>query len=218
MISFMIKSWEFSPGEWGRASPARVFMALIFFCCCVKFRPKCPLNERIRKVTIEEAIKTALQYEGRVVAIYSEAMDQAQDPVGKKIFKTLKEEEIGHVHYLKERLDELRKTGRVVATKPATAIPAADKIEAAKKAFQGKASSPMPEAEIGLLRRALDLEVETSSFYMKMARDLPVEDRALFEHFIEIEEGHQAIVQAEIDSVSHMGFWFDMAEFQLEAE
>jgi rubrerythrin len=49
-------------------------------------------------MTIDEAIKTALQYEGRVVAIYRDAMDRSQDPIGKKIFKTLNEEEIGHVH------------------------------------------------------------------------------------------------------------------------
>jgi hypothetical protein len=33
---------------------------------------------------------------------------------------------------------------------------------------------------------------------------------------VEIEEGHQAIVQAEIDSVSGMGVWFDTMELSLE--
>ena len=168
-------------------------------------------------MTIEEAIKTALQYEGRVVAVYRDAMDRSEDPVGKKIFKTLNEEEMYHVRYLKGKLLELQKTGQVAPTKPTTAVPPIDKIHAAANAFRGKASSPMPETEMGLLRRALDLEVETSKFYLKLARDLPAEDRALFEPFIEIEEGHKAIVQAEIDYISKMGFWFDVAEFRLEA-
>ena len=33
---------------------------------------------------------------------------------------------------------------------------------------------------------------------------------------LEIEEGHVAIVQAELDSLQGMGFWFDMQEFNLE--
>jgi len=37
------------------------------------------------------------------------------------------------------------------------------------------------------------------------------------QRFVEIEEGHRAIVQAEIDCVSGLGFWFDTAEFKLEA-
>jgi hypothetical protein len=32
-----------------------------------------------------------------------------------------------------------------------------------------------------------------------------------------IEDGHVAIVQAELDSVTQMGFWFDYREFDLEA-
>ena len=48
-------------------------------------------------------------------------------------------------------------------------------------------------------------------------RELPAEAQALFQRFVEIEQGHQAIVRAEIDSVSGLGFWFDMQEFNLEA-
>ena len=105
---------------------------------CVKFHPTAPHDERIRKMTIDEAIKTALQYEGRVVAIYRDAMDRSQDPIGKKIFKTLNEEEIGHVRYLKEKLEELQKTGRVMPTKLATAVPPADKIARREKSFSGE--------------------------------------------------------------------------------
>ena len=35
--------------------------------------------------------------------------------------------------------------------------------------------------------------------------------------FLGIEQGHQAIVQAEIDALSGLGFWFDFQEFNLEA-
>lgn len=39
----------------------------------------------------------------------------------------------------------------------------------------------------------------------------------MFRHFLEIEDGHTAIVQAEIDALEGNGFWFDFAEFDLEA-
>jgi hypothetical protein len=49
-----------------------------------------------------------------------------------------------------------------------------------------------------------------------MVRELPAEGQHLFSRFLEIEDGHAAIVQAEIDNVKHMGFWFDLKEFDLE--
>jgi rubrerythrin len=168
-------------------------------------------------MTIDEAIKTALQYEGRVCAIYHDAAERSQDPIGKKIFKTLNEEETGHVRYLLEKLKEWERAGKVNATNLSTAMQITEKIKAATLGLQGKVALPMPEAEIELLRRALDIEVETSEFYQKMVRELPAEETALFERFVEIEEGHKAIVQAEIDYVTRMGFWFDIAEFRLEA-
>ena len=103
------------------------------------------------------------------------------------------------------------------ATNLSTALPTAEKLKAAVKDLQGKVASPMPETELQLLQRALKVEVETSEFYQKMVRELPDEGRALFERFVEIEEGHKAIVQAEIDYVTGLGFWFDIAEFRLEA-
>jgi rubrerythrin len=169
------------------------------------------------KMTIDEAIKTALQFEGRVAAIYHDAMERSQDPVGKKVFKTLNEEEAGHVRYLLDRLEEWEKAGKVNAMDLSTAIPIAEKIQEAAKGLQGKVASPMPEGELKLLRRALEVEVETSDFYRKLVRDLPVAEKGIFERFVDIEEGHKAIVQAQIDYVTGMGFWFDMAEFRLEA-
>jgi rubrerythrin len=168
-------------------------------------------------MTIDEAIKMALQYEGRVCAVYHEAMERSQDPIGKKVFKTLNTEEIEHVHYLTEKLKEWEKAGKVDATNFSLAALPAEKIKRAAEELKSKVSSSIPETELQLLRRALEIEVKTSEFYQKMVRELPAEEGALFERFVEIEEGHKAIVQAEIDCVTRLGFWFDIAEFRLEA-
>ena len=168
-------------------------------------------------MTIDEAIRAALQCEGRVVTVYRDAVDQCQDPIGKRIFQALHEDEISHAHFLKEKLDELKEAGHIKPRVLATAVPSSDKIEAAIKTFRSEVATPVAETELILLRRALAIENETSELYQKLVRELAAEDRTIFERFVEIEEGHRAIVQAEIDSVTGTGFWFDIPEFRLEA-
>jgi hypothetical protein len=48
-------------------------------------------------------------------------------------------------------------------------------------------------------------------------KELPLEGRKLFERFVEIEQGHQAIVQAEMNAVAGNGYWFDMPEISMES-
>jgi hypothetical protein len=49
-----------------------------------------------------------------------------------------------------------------------------------------------------------------------MVSEMAEERRPLFARFLEIEEGHVAIVEAEIDAVSGAGFWFGIQEFDIE--
>jgi rubrerythrin len=166
---------------------------------------------------IEVAITTALQFENRVVKVYEEAARNTLDPAGKRMFETLVREEQGHVKYLEHKLEEWKKTGSVTPEKLATLVPPKGRIEEGVKNLQNRVATASPEKELALLRRALEVEVAAGDFYRGVVRELPAEGQALFQRFVEIEEGHKAIVQAEIDSVSGLGFWFDMQEFNLEA-
>ena len=166
---------------------------------------------------LEDAIKTAIEFETKVTTNYDEAARKTADPVGKKVFETLAKEEQGHIAYLRSRLDEWKKTGHVTAASLETAIPSAAKIkEGMSKLKANRDKRPPAEGELRFLQRALELEVETSGFYKKMVAELDSEGQNLFKRFVEIEEGHVTIVQAQIDSVTGLGFWFDMQEFQLE--
>jgi rubrerythrin len=170
-------------------------------------------------VNLEQAIKTALEYEGRVTRTYLEAVNSAQNEAAKRVFSTLCEEEKGHIAYLRERLDEWRKTGKVTVAALSTAIPSRAVInEGVKKLKARVAEEPGRghDVELASLTRALEVEVETADFYKEMVSTLDAEGRELFRRFVEIEEGHQAIVQAEIDCVSGSGYWFDTSEFNLE--
>jgi len=168
-------------------------------------------------MTIDEAIKTALDYENRVVGVYEEAAKASRDPVGRRVFGTLVDEEKKHVEYLEARLKEWRETGHVTAATLGTSVPSRERMEAGIGKLKDRAVTEARESEVRLLKRALDVEVETSTFYVNVVKELPPEGQKLFERFVEIEQGHQAIVQAEMDSVSGLGFWFDMQEFNLES-
>ncbi len=167
-------------------------------------------------MTIEEAIQTALEYEKRVVQVYEDSARATKDPVGQKIFGVLVKEERGHVAYLMAKLEEWKSTGRVTAASLGTVVPPLERIEADVRELRGRVEAKTPEAEMRLLKRALDVELETGVFYARLVRELPPEGRCLFEPFLVIEQGHQAIVQAEMNSVAGNGFWFDFLEITLE--
>jgi rubrerythrin len=169
-------------------------------------------------MNLEEAITTALDYEGKVYRTYREAMERSTDEVGRRVFKTLCDEEKGHLDYLRQRLDEWRNTGTVTVEELDTALPDIpaihEGVQRLRERVAGKPTSKIG-TELEMLRRALQVETETSAFYQQMVRSLDADGKRLFERFVEIEEGHKAIVQAEIDCVSGTGFWFDTKEFDL---
>ncbi len=169
---------------------------------------------------IEEAIQTSITYETKVRDVYKEAVQTAEDPVGKRVFNVLVKEEEHHLKYLEKKLEELKNTGAVTTEELETHIPLKAKIDEEVTKLQSKLEPSEGErkyhnVELQSLKKALELEIETSEFYNKMVSELPEAGKELFRRFVEIEEGHRAIVQAEIDAVSGMGYWFDMPEFDL---
>ncbi len=168
---------------------------------------------------LEEAIKTAIEYETRVHALYVDAAAKASDDKARRVFETLAQEEQGHLAYLESRLTEWQKTGSIEQVELETVLPSKEVVEAGVARLRSNVDPDQKkrfDAELDMLRQALVVEEETGAFYKRMVKELDQEGRTLFGRFIEIEEGHYAIVQAEIDSVTGMGYWFDTAEFGLE--
>lgn len=169
-------------------------------------------------MTIEEAIKTGIEFEKRVYAAYVAASKRAADATAKRVFDTLAQEEQGHITYLESRLTEWQRNGILSAERLTTVLPSKEKIRQGMVRLRSQVTQRKGnyESELDSLRQALAAEEETSGFYQRMVRDLPAEGQDLFARFLEIEDGHAAIVQAELDSVNQMGFWFDLKEFDLE--
>ena len=61
------------------------------------------------------------------------------------------------------------------------------------------------------------LDVLAKRSFKEIVEKLPEEDKPLFQRFMEIEEGHEAIIKAELDGARGLGYWFDFQEFNLEA-
>lgn len=169
---------------------------------------------------LEHAITTAIKYETRVHATYAEAAATAENPVARRVFSTLRDEEKGHIRYLRERLEEWRANGSINLFEIGGEIGPRSAIEAGAARLRATLSggtSGASGAELESLRKALQAERETSHFYQQMVATLDADGRRLFERFVQIEEGHLAIVQAEMDLVTGSGFWFDTGEFRPEA-
>jgi len=166
---------------------------------------------------VNEALKVAIGYEHKVRDHYVNGAEQILDAKGKKVFETLAKEEQGHVDYLESRLAEWTTRGQMESVPLGSILPPKDWAEAASERFgKGHEKTIAVQAELELLKVALDLERQTSAFYLSLVETLPGKERALFERFLEIEQGHVAIVQAEIDALAGMGTWFDIMEFNLE--
>ena len=170
-------------------------------------------------MTIEEAIKTGIQFEKKIHETYVGAARRAEDETARKVFATLAQEELGHVAYLESRLDEWQRTARLSDEKLGTILPSAERIKAGLGRLRSQVArrKGKHDSELDALRQALAAEEDTSSFYRRMVLELPADGQDLFARFLEIEDGHALLVQAEIDSVNKLGFWFDVAEFNLEA-
>ncbi len=169
---------------------------------------------------VEQAIKTALEFETKVRESYAQAAGKATDAAAKKALLTLAEEEQSHLDYLRSRLDEWTRIGKLTIARLETVVPSREAIAAGTKKLKERMKlSPADRQDAeATLRKALKAEEEVGSFYKKMVAELPGDVRTMFRRFVEIEEGHLAIVQAELDSVTGLGFWFDMQEFRFEAE
>ena len=167
-------------------------------------------------MTIEQAIKTAIEFEIRIRDVYREAEAAVDDETGKRIFGALGDDEQHHIDYLQHTLEQLKITGKLDPAELQSATPSREHIsrEAAKVA------SMMTKEFHGIrkqmLSRALKAEIETSDFYRKMVDELPAEGRALFSRFLEIENNHIEAVQFELDYMSKTGYWFDFKEFDME--
>jgi rubrerythrin len=167
-------------------------------------------------MTLEEAITKAIDYETRVRDLYRDALQGTADPKGRNVFQALADDEQRHIDYLEAKRTQWYAEGRITVESLTSHIPAAELLAANLEELEQTMAREDRTDEKRMLSKALEVEVETSAFYRKMVEQMEGDARAMFARFLEIEDGHIAAVQAELDYISHTGFWFDFQEFDLE--
>ena len=167
-------------------------------------------------MTIEEAVKTAIEFETRIRDIYQEATAAVEDEVGKRIFETLCKDEQHHIDYLQHTLRQWQATGTIVPERLDSVVPSQEIVNREAEKVKSLVAKDFLGIKRQMLSKALETEIETSAFYQKMVNELPAEGRALFERFLEIENNHIKTVQFELDYLSKTGYWFDIKEFDME--
>jgi len=168
-------------------------------------------------MTVEEAIISALDYERKVRDHYAQAANKTDDPKGREIFGALADEEQQHVTYLESRLEVWRRDGKLDRITLNTTLPTRDWIARGKAKMHKVSLNRSYDNEIRMLKDAWKLELEVSDHYKRLVAGLEGDAQKMFKRFLEIEDGHTAIVRAEMDALEKNGFWFDIAEFDLEA-
>ncbi|MDX9957776.1 MAG: hypothetical protein AB7T74_04725 [Clostridia bacterium] len=165
---------------------------------------------------VEEVFGQALEYETRIRDQYAVAAKEAKAPEARAFYEALGKDEDSHVAYINHKLDQWQSTGAMDAKGLSTIVP--DQATVNKAVDKAKASfSAGPEGgHMAALENALRAEEETSAFYRSMVEKLPAGARDVFARLLEIEEGHTAIVRAELDLVGNTGHWFDIREFGME--
>ncbi len=168
------------------------------------------------RVKLEDAIVAAIAHEEKIRDVYREAAAAVSDHRCRRILEALGEDEASHVEYLKEHLDRWRRTGRLDVKRLETSIaPDREIAEEARRHSRTLPDDPHGD-EKQVLSRALQVEVETSEFYRRMAEEMTGEARDLFAGFLAVEERHVAAVQSQLDYYSHTGYWFGTKEFDME--
>jgi len=165
---------------------------------------------------MEKAIQTAIEYETKIRDIYRDACKSVSDPEGKRFFKMMESDEQYHLDYLMKRLKLWQNTGELSAEKLKSTVPSKEIIRKETEKIKAHMSAKDLSSMTVVLGRALKAEVDTSNFYENMVNQMTDEGREMFARFLEIEENHIAAVQAELDYITHTGYWFDFKEFDME--
>ncbi len=158
---------------------------------------------------LEDALTAAIEFETGAVRLYADAAGAASEDTGRRVFGVLGSEERHHVAYLQSRLTEWRRDGTLTLEELATAVPSRARVEAGLDRVRGEMTARPSGDELASLNQALQMETETNRFYKRLVAELPDEGRRLFGRFLGIEDGHLAIVQAEINYLTGKGMLFD---------
>lgn len=159
---------------------------------------------------------TTMEINGR--SFYEHAAEVTHNELGKKVFSKLADDEIGHMKTFSEIFtsvlgnEEWKKYLDQEELNKSTVLDGLKKrVEEQKK--QGRAG------DLEALKIGLELEKGSIDHYKKTSdKTNDPKLKEIFAKIIKEEEYHYDLLQAEYDSITNSGFWFDYAEFRMDAK
>ncbi|RMG97631.1 MAG: hypothetical protein D6708_01205 [Candidatus Dadabacteria bacterium] len=168
-------------------------------------------------MTIEEALASALAFERKVQAHYEKAREGVPEGEAREFFGLMAAEEARHVEYLEHKREQWLSTGAIGPTEVESAVPRRDWLQEGKRRLAEAKGHPDRSYGLGHLEESLRLEEEVSAHYRQLVDGVDdPEAKALFRRFLEIEDGHTALVRAELDYVTGTGHFLGIREFTLD--
>jgi rubrerythrin len=177
---------------------------------------------------MEDILRSAIATEWEGYAFYRTLAQKTKSELGRKMFERLAEEEVEHVRTLEQAscaykdgcvymdyetalehincevdFDEVDEEGATCTETAPVFKRGVDRAETAN--------------DLDALRIAAESEAVAVEHYREAAARAPNEDaKRFFQHLVDIESGHQKMLDAEYDYYAANGFYFDVREFSLE--
>jgi rubrerythrin len=156
------------------------------------------------------AIEIAIKMETDAINFYSEAAEKTQNPVGKKMFLTITEDEKRHLDTLSQIFKGLHIEMKDVS--PMKNIKTVFELMKDEMMKRVKATTDELEA----FKIAMQMEKEGVEFYKKAAIEAQTEkEKSLFERLVKEEQEHYGIFSNTYFFLSDTGSWFMWEEHSI---
>jgi len=163
---------------------------------------------------IKESI--TLEINGR--SFYEHAAEITHNDLGKKMFRKLAEDELGHIKTFGEMFtsalssDEWKKYVEREEGNKSTVL---EELKARIK----KQEKQERAGELEALRIGMELERKSIDHYEKSAKGInDPKAKEIFNELVKVEGFHYDMLQAQYDHLIGSGFWFDIAEFRMDGK
>lgn len=149
------------------------------------------------------AIEIAIKMEKDAISFYSEAAEKTGNPVGKKMFMTITEDEKRHLELLSQIFKGVDITIRDISP-----------MKEIKTVFEKMKDEMMQQVEattdeLEAFNIAMKMEKEGMEFYIKTASEAKTEkEKTLFERLVKEEQQHYDIFANTYDFLKDTGNWF----------
>jgi len=165
---------------------------------------------------VGEAIREAIKLEIVGRGHFTRAAETTQNELGKKMFRQLAQDEVSHLKTFKELISS------VVGGEDWKEQVDEDELKFESSLIDElalKVEQEERKGELGPIRIGMELERRAIDFFEGWAEktDDPTA-KEIFRRIAEEEKKHYDLLQAQYDYVTNSGYWFDIAEFQMDGK